>query len=76
MDAALQLNPKNVPILLWRAATLTALGRQDEAREQMSAVLALNSNMNARYLRRTNAYETKETLDNLVEALVNVGLPQ
>jgi tetratricopeptide (TPR) repeat protein len=64
----------NPSVLRWRAATYVQLGRIDEARNDMRALLALKPDLNAREVRKFVDY--MPNLENYMDALRKAGLPE
>jgi len=64
----------NADVHGWRAATLVQLGRIDEARTEMRALVSLRPNLTARKLERDLDYQPN--VKSFIDALRQAGLPE
>jgi len=59
----------------WRLASgYSALGREDEARNDVRAVLKMNPKLSLAYLANMYPYKNKADLDKVIDALQKAGL--
>ena len=75
-EAALERNPAHAPARLWLAATLSKLGRHDEAEWQVQELLALNPEFSLSRLLLAFPLKDPHQRDALIGALAQLGLPE
>lgn len=71
---AAALSPNAVDIRLRLAACYSALGREDEARAEVAAVLKLNPKLSLAYLAKMLPYKNQADLEKVINGLRKAGL--
>ncbi len=71
---AANLSPGSITIRLRLAACYSSMGREDEARAEVAAVLKLNPKLSLGYLAKMYPYKNKTDLDKIIDALRKAGL--
>jgi len=62
------------PFLLRLAACYSSLGREDEARAEVAAIVKLNPNLSLGFLAKSQPYKNQADLDLFINALQKAGL--
>lgn len=68
------LSPSAIDIRLRLAACYSALGREDEAREEVATILKLNPRLSLGYLAKTLPYKNQADLEKVLNDLRKAGL--
>ena len=74
LKKAVNLSPNAIDIRLRLAACYSSLGREDEARAEVVAILKLNPKSSLSYLAKMFPYKNKADLDQIINALRKAGL--
>lgn len=74
LKKGLNLRPNSLPIRLRLAACYSSLGREDETRAEIAAILKLNPRLSLGYLSKILPYKNKADLDLIINALRKAGL--
>jgi tetratricopeptide (TPR) repeat protein len=74
LKKALNPEPNSIPIRFRLAACYSSLGREDEARAEVAALLKLNPNLSLGYLQKMFPYKNQADLDLMINALRKAGL--
>lgn len=74
LKKGLSLQPNSIPILLRLAACYSAMGREDEARSEVEAILKMNPRLSLAYVAKIYPSKNKADLDKIVNDLRKAGL--
>ena len=72
----LSIEPNHIKIHYRLAACYSLIGRDDEARAEITALLKLSPKLSAGYLSKVLPYKNKADLDRIISALRKAGLPE
>jgi len=74
LKKGLSLQPNSISILLRLAACYSSMGREDEARTDVTAVIKMNPRLSLAYLAKMFPYKNKSDLDKIINDLRKAGL--
>jgi len=74
LKKAVNLSPNAIDIRLRVASCYSSLGREDEARAEVAAILKLNPRLSLGYLAKMYPYKNKADLDRVINSLRKAGL--
>jgi len=74
LKKAVNLSPNAIGIRLRLAACYSSMGREDEARAEVTAILKLNPRLSLGYLSKMWPYKNQADLDLIINALRKAGL--